>query len=162
MAVTARLSALAMTLLLASCDTYLAEKDDLVAGGPAGSRRLLEAQQRLEQERDKQQGLREDQLSIEEELADSKSKLAEVNAELKVQTDRLAEAQRAGKITRAQEQERRRQYEQLVNSFQNVSLQLETRRAAKDSKGVEEKQHQLKSLQQEIDALKKEIDILAP
>jgi hypothetical protein len=162
MAATARLSALAMTLLLAGCGTYLAERADLDYGGPAGSRRLLEAQQRLDQERDKQQGLKEDQLSIEEELAAGKSRLAEVNAELKVRTDRLAEAQRAGKITKVQEQERRRQYEQLVNNFRNASLQLEARRAAKDSKGVQEKQQQLKSLEQQIDALNKEVEILAP
>jgi chromosome segregation ATPase len=162
MASTARLLALTTILLLAGCDTYLAAREDIRAGGPAGSKRVLDAQQRLQEEQDRQEGLKQDKEIVEEERSVEESRLTEVNSELKVRTDRLAEAQRAGKITKAQEQERRRQYEQLVNDFQKVSLQLETRRATKDAKGAQEKQRQLGSLEQQIDALKKEIDILAP
>ena len=151
----------ATVLLLGGCSTYLAEKADLEGGGAAGSQRVTAAQQRLQAAQDKQAGLKEDELSAQEEREAVESELASVNRNLATQNAKLAKAQAAGKITAAQEQQRRRQLEELTASFQTASLKLQTRQNAGDAAGARAQEQELARLKVEIEATNKEIGILA-
>ena len=148
-------------VLLGGCSTYLAEKADLEGGGAAGSQRVLAAQQRLQAAQDKQAGLKEDELSAQEEREAAESELATVNRNLATQNAKLAKAEAAGKITKAQEQQRRRELEDLTASFQTASLKLQTKQNAGDAAGVSQQQQELARLKAEIDATNQEIGILA-
>jgi septal ring factor EnvC (AmiA/AmiB activator) len=147
--------------LLGGCATYLAEKADLAAGGAAGSKRVADAQGRLQLAQDRQASLREDELSAREERAAVEAELVEVNANLRRQATKLAAAQAAGTISRAEEQQRLRRLEELTSNFQIASLQLQTRHNANDTAGFHEKRRELARLKSEIDAINKEIEILA-
>jgi septal ring factor EnvC (AmiA/AmiB activator) len=152
---------LAALFLLGGCATYLAEKADLEAGGAAGSKRVADAQERLQLAQDRQASLQEDELGAREEREALEDELAAVNSNLKRQSDRLAAAQAAGKISEAQEWERKRKLEELTSDFQTASQQLQLRSSAGDDAGVREKEQELTKLKAEIDALNKEIAILA-
>ena len=156
-----RLLVLAALALLGGCAPHLAEKADLEGGGAAGSKRVADAQERLQLAQDRQASLQEDELGAQEERAAVEAELAEDNANLKRQSSRLAAAQKAGTISKAEEQRRLRQLEKLTSDFQTASLQLQTRRNADDAAGVREKEEELARLKAQIDAVNKEIAILA-
>ena len=88
-------------------------------------------------------------------------KLATVNRNLATQNAKLAKAEAAGKITKAQEQQRRRELEDLTASFQTASLKLQSKQNAGDAAGVSQQQQELARLKAEIDATNQEIGILA-
>lgn len=157
-----RILALVAFSFTAGCATYLAERDDLQGGGASPSRKVAAVQQRLAMAQDQQAGLREDEMGVQEEREALEGELAEVDANLRSQSERLAQAQAAGKITKAQEKQRRRQLEEVTSDYQNVSLQLQTRRDASDATGAREKERQLRKLKEQIDAMNQEIGVLAP
>jgi chromosome segregation ATPase len=154
------LVALAALVVFGGCATYLAEKADLEGGGAVGSRRVADAQERLQLVQDRQASLQEDELGAKEERQALEEELAAVDGNLNRQSDRLAAAQAAGRITKTQEQERKRKLEELTSGFQTASQQLQIRSNAGDAAGVREKEQELAKLKAQIDALNKEIAIL--
>ncbi|MGB0695785.1 MAG: hypothetical protein ACPGOY_09050 [Rhodospirillaceae bacterium] len=147
-------------VLLTGCvtSTYRAEKADLMRDGQ--SKRVIAAQQDLDNAKAEQLGLMEDQASAGEELAAIEDELASLNGTLANQQRRLVSARQQAKITAAQEASMRQRLNSLQDQVVDKSLELDTARMSGNSVLAAQKRAELQALERELSSVEREIDIL--